>query len=390
MAWLGRVLVLRRLLVLATGLNWLSALPRAGAVSLAAREAAIEKDGSSTQYLIASFPMSRQVNYMKMPDPTWMPLLLQDGFEAPQSICVDRHNRRLFVADPSAGMVYWFQLEMLGDGRLISDGRQRLAASNIVANGLALDSVGNLYISGMSQGTLSMDGIFKQDVHELDKGIPAAATAVWTSKSCMFLAPPGMNDSAPLIFQPTGIALDAFHVYWGNKVRPPNGTALVQANIVGPPRQNLPSLTQAAKERYKARYNATMKPLADNVNGVSGILLTPNAVLYAARGGVYGVNLNQAGRGCGVDGSLCRRVASVIDPTSMVWDGDGTVYVADRGSGRVLSFPSGTLTKHAVVEAAPARGVFSIALFDTKSRACAVTPAALALRLALVMSLMRY
>lgn len=386
---LGRVPVLRRLLVLAAVLNWLSALPWADAVSLAARETAIEKDGSSKQYLIASFPMSRQVNYMVTPDPTWMPLVPQDGLEAPQSICVDRHNRRLFVADPSVGMVYWFQLEMLGDGRLLSDGRQRLAASNIVANGLALDGVGNLYISGRSHGTTSMDGIFKQDVHELDKGIPAAATAVWTSENCVFFPPPGTNASAPLIFQPAGIALDAFHVYWGNKVRPPNGTALVQARARGPPRQNLPSMTEAAKERYAARYNATMKPLADNVNGVSGILLTPNAVLYAARGGVYGINLNQAGRGCGADGSLCHRVASVIDPTSMVWDGDGTVYVADRGSGRVLSFPSGALTKHTVVEAAPARGVFGIALF-VKSRACAVAPAAFALHLALVMFVIWY
>lgn len=324
------------------------------------------------KYVIASFPGFRQINYMKLPDPTWRPLLPSRGLVEPKTICVDTRNKRLYVADPAAGMVYWYQLMVLEDFRLLSDGRKRLAVANVAADGLAVDGLGNLYVAGRAQAAKAVEGIFKQDVKTIERGadLHDVPRPIWTNFWARYLWGNGTVNplQAPVLFQPGSVAVSAFQVYWGNKLKPVNGTALVQANLGGPPPRPSPAVMASSfiiQERYAAIHNGSMRPITDKVPGIMSIALTPTTLLYATKGGVYGINLNDVPKGCGADNARCPLIAEPTDPTGMVWDGDGTVYVADRMAGAVFTFAAGAMTKQTLVKASDAKGAFSVAIFET-------------------------
>mmetsp|Transcript_115682 Transcript_115682/g.338363 ORF Transcript_115682/g.338363 Transcript_115682/m.338363 type:complete len:383 (-) Transcript_115682:22-1170(-) len=334
-------------------LSWLLAVPWAAANRLNLRRA---EQGSiaSAGYLIASFPGTRQVNYARLPDCTWLPLVPSTGITSPEALAVDAGNRRLFVADPSVGLVYWYHLEVLEDGRLITNGMQRLAASGVSAKGLAVDSVGTLYISGQGRGESCAYGIFKQDAAAFAAQLPPVPPAIWTPQNA------NVSGVGVQLVMPGGIAVDPFHVYWGNAVREQNGSSVVQAASSSPNS----TLLQAAA--YSNAIKASLRQMADNVDEVRGLTLTPQGVLYAAPTGVYGARLNNAGQGCGANSDNCPLIASMQDPTSLVWDGDGSVLVADRGAGRIFSFPSGTIQPHMLAKVVDAPGVFGLAMLPEK------------------------
>lgn len=334
----------------------------AGALRAAARLQGVSDAGGG--YLIASFPGRQEVNYARLPEPlTWRPLV-QGGIFEPQALCVDVQNSRLFVADPAAERVYWYQLEVLADGRLSTDGRQRIAAHSVTARGLAVDGVGSLYIAGRSVGQPPrippMEAVFKQDAIAIATGAFAAGIGDGTA-----LPPPPqlwtrMNTGAPLtwgakssasspeLFEPSGLALGAFDLFWGNAVRGPGTGAVVKASVAPPAN----------------RPEDALEALADNVDGVSSLVLTPTDVFYGASGGVYGVSQRKANLGCGAENALCPLVIAAQYPTGMVWDGDGTIYVADHGSGSVLSFPSGSRSLHSARHAGEAAGIFGLAIYS--------------------------
>uniref|UniRef100_A0A7S1PRZ0 SMP-30/Gluconolactonase/LRE-like region domain-containing protein n=1 Tax=Alexandrium catenella TaxID=2925 RepID=A0A7S1PRZ0_ALECA len=345
-----------RLCPLGAALLWLP-LFRWGAASRLRSEAAT---ASTAGYLIASFPNTQQVNYARLPDTAWLQLVPSTGITAPEALSVDPVNMRLFVADPPVGMVYWYQLDVSEDGRLTTDGVQHLAAHSVAAAGLACDSVGTLYMSGQLRGASSMSGIFKQEAAAFAKDIPPVPPAIWT--------PPDTDLQAlgPQLNLPGGLAVDAVHVYWGNAVVPQNGTSVVQAASVPPNRSQMQAVA------YQAALRVALRPLADDANAVRGLALIPEGILYATSHGVHGVLLGNAGQGCGPSGVRCPLVAAMQDPTSLVWDGDGTVLVADRTAGSVFSFPSGTIQQHHLEKVVDAHGINGLALLpESEAKASA-------------------
>lgn len=360
----------RQLLLLIAALTVQCFLPLGHAILLGTKFSVSDVARGNIKYVIASFPHFRQINYMKLPDPTWRPLLPSRGLVEPKTVCVDSRNMRLYVADPAAGMVYWFKLMVLPDFRLLSDGRKRLAVANVAADGLAVDGLGNLYVAGRTHAAVSVEGIFMQNVKTIAKTLQKAPRPIWTGGNARYLwdnATVNVNAS-PVLFQPGSVAVSAFQVYWGNKLLPVNGTVLVQANLGGPPPQPSPAVLSSSliiQARYSAMYNGSMRPITDKVPGIMCIILTPTSLLYATRGGVYGVGLNDVAQGCSADSARCPLVAESTDPTGMAWDGDGTVYLADRGAGAVFSFPAGAMSKQTLVRASDAKGVFSVTILDT-------------------------
>jgi len=362
----------RQLLSLSVALTVQCFLPFGHALLTGLKFSVSDVAAGSIKYVIATFPTFGQINYMKLPDPSWRPLLPSKGLVEPKAICVDIRNKRLYVADPAAGMVYWYQLLVMPDFRLLSDGRKRLAVANVAADGLAIDGLGNLYVAGRTHAAVSVEGIFKQDVKTIEKTLPKAPRSIWTGGNARLLFPNGTVNTlaSPVLFQPGSVAVSAFQIYWGNKLLPVNGTVLVQANIGGPPPAPSPAVMASSfiiQERYAAMHNGAMRPITDAVPGIMGIALTPTSLLYATKGGVYGINLNDVPKGCGANNILCPLVAEASDPTGMVWDGDGTIYVADRMAGAVFSFPAGAMSKQTLVKASDAKGVFSVALFETSA-----------------------
>lgn len=302
--------------------------------------------GWGTTFIVASFPEFKQVNYATTQEPIWRPLIAA-GLLFPDTLCIDADNKRLYVADQSAGMVYWYQISTPG-GRLVTDGQQHVAVRNVLARGLAVDNMGNLYVAGRSLAEpplVPVDAIFKLNsisiATALSSGIEVPPTLIWTRNNTK------IGGESPQIYQPSGLAITPFNIFWGNAVRGQGTGTLVKA-----PLQPSPTSTQGS-----------LSPLADNDDAVTSVVLTPRDVFFCAKGGVYGVPQTKIGADCGEGSSLCPLVAKTPGATAMAWDGDGTIFVADRAQGKVMSFPSGSIAQEKPVEpVAAAEGIWGLAL----------------------------
>jgi hypothetical protein len=314
---------------------------------------------AGNRYLIASFPTLHMVQYAKVDNPTWLPLINGAlGLTTPQALAVDHTNNRLFVYDAAQVCVLFYSLTVLADGRLVTDGHKSVAIGAMTVSGIAIDHVGSLYVSGRSMPMPPLTpsyGIFKQDavaIATIATGVAAAPPRqIWSRTNTADTSTP----DSPQLFEPTGIALDPFNVYWANRGRKSATGSVVKANREPP-----------AVQPEKA-----LHPMSDNVESVNCIVLTPLNVFYGAQGAVYAVPVAKSGGSCGGDGSQCPKVAVAgqLDPTGMVWDGDGTIYVADNGRGGIYGLPSGSATAHELELVVAATGVHSIGYLDSSPSA---------------------
>ncbi|CAE7353467.1 ALKBH3 [Symbiodinium natans] len=339
-----------------SGLQWKSPLP-----------------GETERYLIASFPKDFKISYARLPDPTWRPLIVHN-VSNPAALAVDEQNMRLFVADPTASKVFWYKLKVLPSKFLVTDGLQHVAAENVVAKGLAVSQAGDLFISGRTIASPPLTGhsaIYKQAGDSLEAAGPLKR--LWTAGDGSWipaLLPDGapatsepMSPSTPEIHQPGPVAVDMFTLFWGNAVKG-NASAVVR----GPQTVPAPFPGGAAAPKSKASAHA----LANNLQAVTGLAVTASGIFYAGRPvqgrpGIFALRSEDSLTGCAADDHCVHRVAQVSNPVDMCWDGDATLFVADAGSGAVVSVPSSTASRHAVVKVADALGIHGIAMFAVPS-----------------------
>merc|ERR1719356_843038 len=167
-------------------------------------------------------------------------------------------------------------------------------------------------------------GILKQDAVKLATATATQAlepVPLWTQAN----TDPAGDGQSPQLFEPSGVRVDKFSIFWGNYLRGPGTGAVVRSSMAVP-------ATGGQEE---------VQPLANNVPGtsvVTSLAVTPASVFYSVEGAnltggtIYGVSKGKAGIDCGGDGRLCPQIATLDAPTSMAWDGDATIYVASGGS----------------------------------------------------------
>lgn len=373
-------------------------LPTALAVSVAS--------GDWDRYIIASFPSLQAVNYIRLPDSKWRPLVVSNLL-TPASVCIDTQNMRLFVSDTSASAIYWYQLQVTGDHTLQTDGVQRLAMMNVIARGITVDSVGSLYIVGetvVNPPLSSEEVVLKEDVSSFTSG-NISIKKLWSKSTDATLWLPKVDDAGqPIMNQPmtpmtdqiniaSAIGVDPFYVFWGNgfKTNGAGGPASILRAAIHAP---MPLPTSEPELRPKV----VPRRLADNVDSVTGLVLTPAGVYYTARtdehGGIYGMTREQIfmpGASCLSTAAenttgRCQLVAAISLPTGITYDGDSTVFVADKGQGAVWSFGAGVVAAHVLEKAADAKGIMGIAALSLFSSAYKAMPGLLAVAMVAFLS----
>jgi len=277
---------------------------------LLAAAAALE----SPKYLIVSAPRYSKVEYFRLPDDhsshaagnlAAMPLI-DSGLKSPQGLAVDGKNgkctgepadgARLFVADPDQRKVFCYELTFT-NGLLMTNGAATVAAQNVEARWVAVDGIGNLFFTDEMTNVVE-----KVTGEQLRKG----------------QATPGViYDGATVqeVNRPGGIATDNFHVFWSNKAI---GTQ------VG-------SVVRGLEEPDSGANAATVTQIAKNANKVYGVCLSQNNVYFSdSQTFLYGVKKN--------GGAIATVTDKLLGPRGCAWDGDGTVYVADKTANAVYSF----------------------------------------------------
>lgn len=269
-------------------------------------------------YIVFSQPKMRWIGYVKLPDPTPR-TLVNSGLVWPTGITIDYPRMKLYVTDKTSFKVFWYQLIVLPGGKLVTDGQQHVAVTPVQANMLTTDSVGDLYWTGiklmMPPFPPEGPGVFKHPTLALLSGNTLVDGTLQYDRS-------GTDGS----WNPTSVITDGSAVWWGNGAGAPPGKGGAVVKNGG--------------------------KIADNMDDVTSLVLTPKYIFYAgfrktetggSKAEIWGIPKEKAGMACG---EHCKLIADELsNPTGMVWDGDGTVYVCDHGDNSIWTFPSGALMK---------------------------------------------
>jgi len=250
------------------------------------------------KFLIVSSPRFSKISYFKVGADVKEPLpLIDKGLRAPQGLAVDPKTKQLFVADPNARKILIYQLSVVGDV-LMADGNVRTAAQNVEARWVAVDGEGNLF--------------FTDELKNVIQRIRAADLAGNGG------TPATIYDGATVaeVNRPGGLAVDNFHVFWANKA-------------VG---TQVGSVVKGLEEPEMLTEEHSVAQIAKNSNKVYGVCLSQNNVFYTdSQKFLFGVKKN--------GGAIATVSDRLMGPRGCTWDGDSTVYVADKYANKIISFP---------------------------------------------------
>lgn len=292
-------------------------------------------------FLVMTLPGLRQIGYVALPSPT-LRMLVISGIVAPGGVAIDQSANRLFVTDSAQQKIFWYQLIAIGD-KLITDGQQHIAVESVEANWVTVDGSGNLYFSGkilVLPPLTAVEGVWKHPALYVAAGQTVESVNLWNSA----------NTGAPAkLAAPSGLTNDNLSVFWGNAQGGLVSGSVVKATTT------VPSLSP----------ETAVSALAANEDMVHGLCVTPNFLFYSSPDGVFGINKGKVGATC-ADNACVTISADFTDPQGIVWDGDGTIYVADAGKGAVYSFPAGGLQDHVLVKVADAPKVTGLALLQLR------------------------
>lgn len=305
------------------GRLWLAAL----ALARAWRGALAQSPG----FLVISAPRTSKISWVRLPEDGPSPdamrprTLIDAGLQHPQGIAVDQKRKRLFVADPDVQKIYSYQLVVDGD-TLSTDGAQTVISSNVESRWVAVDGNGNLFFSDEPENK-----ILKVSAEKLAQGAPSTEVVY-------------SGNSLTQVNQPGGVAVDNLHVYWTNKHFGTQAGSVIRGAEY--PEGGIRGSGSGA---------ASISVLARNAVKSYGICIALGNVYYTdSERFLYGVKKS--------GGEAAEVSSSLNHPRGCTWDGDGTVYVADR-AGAVYSFAGnmGTISRAEVQKAFDHEDAFGLA-----------------------------
>ncbi|CAK0909315.1 unnamed protein product [Prorocentrum cordatum] len=294
---------------------------------------------TSARYLVASFPKLKQVAYVHLPDNVWRPLVIGNVSE-PGAVATDSTNRRLFVADPPNQVIWWYHLTKGPAGLLETTGERAVAVANCTASWMSANGVGDLYFIGRKTGA-DRESVFRQTAGHIGVGGTVDPTEIFSRS----------NSGSPnaMAWAPAGLAVDAFHVYWGNEA---NGT--VHGSIVQAPRHDSGTVAQ----------DSELKTLNSDFSEVRGMTVTGTHVFWVAPDGVHGMRKGMSDAPQGMVAAAPGGGDGAWMPKSIAFDGDASLYFTEQDAGVLYQIPAQNLNTHELTKFVDAPNVDSLSVLE--------------------------
>jgi sugar lactone lactonase YvrE len=266
----------------------------------------------------------------------------------------------LYVADYAQGKILrWTIAEDTATQTLSVVTKATEVYSGGYVSWVAVDSIGNLFFSDEDTST-----IYKVSAEDLIKTSRAKTDDYYPSFNLNCPGEYGTATPTPVIVYsrddtktsevsgPGGLAVDNFHVFWGNKQLGTQVGSVVRGYETSTP--------DKVKQPIK---------IALNTEKVYGICIAGNNVYYTdKRTNLYGVKKH--------GGGIATISESMKGPRGCTWDGDGTIYVADKDAQKVKSFPANMLdlAPQRLKDVVDVTGQpMSLAVFETSVSNCVVS-----------------
>lgn len=308
--------------------------------------------GDALQFLFVSSPATGHIGYRRLPSDgspaqsgEAMRTLINSGLVFPQGIAVDDYRKRLFVADPNLTGLVMYPLSTNRD--TMTAGSQQTIAKGVQARAVAVDGLGNVVFTDEPNNRI---------MRVTNAMIQAGNTT-----------PEILYDGKHLgsVKSPGGIAADNYFVYWLNKQSGLQVGTLLRG-LQEPSAVRQLALTQAANASAAAAAKTVVptgvQTLAFNAPKCYGVCIAGGYIFFTDEAtNLYGIKRAATSRHT-VFGISSKFKA----PRGCVYDGSGTVYVADKQQNAVFQFaaampqlePNQPMTK-----AGEMKGAFGLAIY---------------------------
>lgn len=346
------------------------------------------------QFLFISSPTLRKIVYVQLRNfhavgNMGLPLI-DSGLVEPCGLAFDGVHGGLYVADRGQQSIIRYAVRVKRDSadpsrRIVEAGQGVVVLQGRDVEWVSVDVRGDVFysdpinnnigriplstINELAFGTTSAELLSFVSMKDVQAGASGSSAANQTAQATLHATPAAIHildqprtvyvlyegSVNPNVGTPGGVASDGRHLFWTNT----NGGLESGTVCTG---DLAPQLATPGADHYEAR------ALGNNSDHGYGLAKTNLMVVFTASsgantGGVYGVYDSGAG---GVQAFS----TSMSQPRGIAWDGDGTVYVADAGSGKVHSVPVGRLMNNAPMEdVIDFSGAYGLALINSESPA---------------------
>mmetsp|Transcript_26534 Transcript_26534/g.76378 ORF Transcript_26534/g.76378 Transcript_26534/m.76378 type:complete len:354 (+) Transcript_26534:81-1142(+) len=276
----------------------------------------------NTKFLIVSAPQRGEVAYTRTNkgslrgDKMITLINSEAGLVHPMGLAVDHARNLLFVADPDARVVLAFSIRV-HDGVLLV-GKPVVCAHNVEARWVTVDGAGNIFFTDEQRNQILQVPPLSTKVVRWSLELARKTTRIQVDIPQPIVVYAGQSQEA--VSKPSGIAADNFHLFWANKQA---------GNTVG-------SIVMAPEHPKEVEIGDHAKPLVHGADKFYGVCIAHDKVFYTQlQSSIYGIERKR----CCQDSASPQLINNRLqNPRGCVYDGDGTVFVADRGANAVYQF----------------------------------------------------
>lgn len=368
------------------------------------------------QFLIISSPFEKKITWtrlrnFKSVEGRAFPLI-DSGLSEPRGIALDRERGRLYVADRQMRKIFHYRVYVQkgGDGyaddsvNLVTDGVQLTIQQDREVEYVAVDTNGDLFFSEYGKkaiikvpfNLISVMGAGKYQAGQIvtvrERQLEAMSSAevqrsLSLSAGNIAVVPIEAQahqltafslyeiNNSPYVGKPGGLVSDGRRLYWTNTR---NGSIY---GTVGGGEVNPGVDRRAAMGGSTPNFPTRM--IANITEHGYGIAKSNNLIFITASTGEETITA-VAGRAGVSEGSVyavteqgvfTKLASGLVEPRGIVWDGDGTIYVADQAADTVYSMPVGRLVSNAPrSKVVDLRSAFGLALLSADDPAFQIKP----------------